>query len=697
MQHIIGLDLETYGATDLITQGLDNYVQCDSFTPLIACIRFNNGSVVEKEYFDFVEDFNHAKLMLAEALEGQQIAAHNAGFEQAVLKRIGIDLPSTRFIDTAVLARAAGAAGKLEAAAPQLLGTDKLESGFSLIKLFSIPGDYQARALTPMFVPQIVADHPEEWEEFKYYCQVDADLSYTLAIELLPEFTDTELLNTAVTMDMNNEGWFVDMPLVEEMQRRYEANVEEAVAQFRTTWDAPDLNLSSFPQLQAWCEKRGVKAKSFDEASVTKTLASLQRRLEAKPHLDEATKLGYEEVIALLRTKQTMGGSSLKKLQTLIDRVSEDSRLRDSYLHIGAGATFRTSGRGVQMQNLHRLNGLGDDVELLYDADIMWDNTKLAANLRQVFCATDPDGKLIVGDFSSVESRGLAWQAGEQWKLDSYAQGHDLYKVQAGLIFNKQPEDVTKAERQIGKVGELACGYGAGPDAVKDFAAKMGVPLTPVESANLVRDWRAANEGIVKYWHNLNEALHVAVQGSTAQVHLPHCMVSILPIEAPASLRQQAGEEGQLSLKIRVFLLDGACVLTRVIHGAHLKGRNVGYWKPSERKTGDLWVDRFTNPKTKQIQPYTVYGGKLAGLLTQSLCREMFFNSLRWVHAWCDAYSNVRLIGQFHDEIVVDWKPQMRQPDLATTMRSLEEMMTYTIHPEFPLAAEIKSDYRYTK
>lgn len=695
MNTFIGLDFETFAATDLLVHGLDNYVECEGFTPLIAAL---HGPLPgQQQVLDFTVDYDKARHELIQALNGWRIAAHNAGFEQAVLNKMGIKLPSTQFIDTAVLARAAGAAGKLEAAAPQLLGTDKLESGYSLIKLFSIPGEYQARALTPMFVPQIVADHPEKWEEFKYYCQVDADLSYALAELLLPQISETELLNTAVTMDMNNEGWFVDMPLVEEMQRRYEANVEEAVALFRTICDAPDLNLSSFPQLQAWCAERGVKARSFDETAVAKTLASLRRRLEAKPHLDEKAKQGYQEVIELLHTKQTMGGSSLKKLQTLIDRVGNDSRLRDSYLHIGAGATFRTSGRGVQMQNLHRLNGQGDDVELLYDADIMWDNTKLASNLRQVFCATDPDGKLIVGDFSSVESRGLAWQAGEQWKLDSYAQGHDLYKVQAGLIFNKQPEDVTKAERQIGKVGELACGYGAGPDAVKDFAAKMGVALTPVESANLVRDWRAANGGIVKYWHDLNEALHQAVQGFRTKVYLTHCMVSITPVPAPASLQTQVGDPDLVSLQISVFLLGGTCVFTRVIHGAHMKGRNVGYWKPSERKTGDLWVDVFTNPKTKQVQPYTVYGGKLAGLLTQSLCREVFFNSLRWVHTWCDAYPNVRLIGQFHDEIVVDWEPQMGQPDLATTMRSLEEMMTYTILPEFPLAAEIKSDYRYTK
>ena len=140
-------------------------------------------------------------------------------------------------------------------------------------------------------------------------------------------------------------------------------------------------------------------------------------------------------------------------------------------------------------------------------------------------------------------------------------QGQDLYKVQAGLIFSKQPEEVTKAERQVGKVGELSCGYGAGPGCGADFAAKMGVPLTPVESANLVRDWRAANAVIVKYWHDLNEALHLAVMGLKTKVHQPHCMVSINPVPAPASLQTQVEDPDLVSLQISVFLLDGTCAV----------------------------------------------------------------------------------------------------------------------------------------
>lgn len=698
MQRIIGLDFETYAVTDLPTNGLDNYVNCEFFTPLIATVKYANSSGhIVRERFDFVLNPEAAHAVLHHLLADPRvkIAAHNAGFEQAVLRRLGMEAPSYRFIDTAVLARAAGAAGKLEAAAPQLLGLDKVETGFNLIKLFSIPGKYQATSGLGDFDPQIVVDHPDEWEEFFHYCQVDADLSYDLAMLLLPSTSDKELANTAVTMDMNNVGWFVDMPLVEEMQRRYEDNVDAAVSQFRKDCDAPELNLNSHKQLTEWCAERGVKATSFDEQAVERMLKSLHKKMASNPGY--LKKAGYAEVIYLLETKQMVGGSSLKKLQTLIDRVGPGSRLRDSYLHIGAGATYRTSGRGVQMQNLKRLNGQGDDVELLFDPYVVWPNDQLASNLRQVFRASHPQGRLIVGDFSSVESRGLAWQAGEQWKLDAYARGEGIYEHQAAKIFNVSYEAVTKQQRQTGKVGELSCGYGAGPEAVQTFAAKMGVEMSLQEATLLVKDWRDANQDIVSYWYQLDAALKAAVNGVRSTVKIPHGYVQLLPVSAPQSLRDQVNDQNLVSLQVSMILTTGETVLTRVIHGAHLKGRNVGYWKPSERKTGDLWVDRFMNPKTKRVQAYSMYGGKLSGILTQSLCRELFFDSLRSVHAWVQMFSNMHLVGQFHDEIVVEWWPEPGMPDLHTTKEAMDLRMRSTVLPGFPLNAEIKSDYRYTK
>ena len=696
MDDMIGLDFETYGAINLPKYGLHRYVNNKTFTPLLAAVAWSNRGVTERELLDFTlgyERYEADRDLLGDLISGRLIVAHNASFEQSVLRWMGFNIPSRRFIDSAVLARAAGAAGKLEAAAPQLLGIDKLEVGADLIQLFSVPGEYQEKSGNLFFDPRIKQDHALQWLEFGTYCKVDAELSLKLAKLLLPVVSGNELLNTAVTMDMNATGWHVDMAMVEEMQRRYEGNLAQLEAEFRTATGAFALNLNSNKQLQAWCKQRKVRATSFDEAHVERLIARLEKHIAApgKAYLAD----GYAEVVHLLRTKQALGGSSLKKLQVIIDTTGDDGRLHDQYLHIGAGATYRTTGRGVQMQNLKRLHGQGDDMQELKDPATDWDNGKLASNLRQVFTASDPQGQLIVGDFASVESRGLAWQGGEQWKLDAYTAGQDLYKVQAGVIFGVSPDQVTKDQRQIGKVGELACGYGAGPDAVRAFADKMGVSLSEAESAKLVRDWRAANERIVRYWWELDAALHLAIErGRTGAVHIPQGVVYVQPQTAPLSLREQVKDPQLLSLAIRLHV-KGQPVLSRVIHGVHKVGRDLRYWKPSERKTGDLWVDHFTNPKTKQLQKYHVYGGKLAGLLTQSLCRELFFDSLRAIHTWAEGRSNVRLVGQFHDEIVLDWTPGILS--LAEATSTLARVMSTTTLTGFPLAAEVKSDYRYVK
>jgi DNA polymerase len=687
----IGLDFETYGEVDLPTHGLQRYVNSPNFQPLIAAMVSMDNLLIETSVYEFItpEFYDREVEALRLALMGKTIVAHNAIFEQAVLARMGIYIPSDQFVDSAVIARAMGAAGKLEAAAPQLLGIDKMASGWDLIKLFSMPKDGQTA-----FDPQIVDDNSEKWDEFARYCILDAELSLRLAREYLPNISPRELANAAVTMDMNNTGWHVDMDLVRNMQLRYLTNVANAEAEFRKECDAEDLNLNSTTQLKEWCAARGVRATSFDEAHVEKLLATIERKLSAGvADVDKRTK--YLDVRQLLWTKQIMGGSSLKKLQTIIDTTGTDGRLHDQYLHIGAGATYRTTGRGVQMQNLKRLNGEGNDMSELWVEDVEWDNTKLASNLRQVFTATDPNGFLIVGDFSSVESRGLAWQAGEQWKTDAYFDGKDLYKVQAGKIYGKHEAHVTKAERQVGKVGELACGYGAGPDAVKDFAAKMGVIMSEVESAKLVRDWRGANPEIVQYWYRLDDALHDAIELGTGSARIKHGMVTIVAQPAPRSLREQTKNQNLKSLRILLTLSNGTVMVDRMIHGTHIVGRNVHYWKPSERKTGDLWVDTWMNPKTKRQQPFTVYGGKLSGLLTQSLCREVFFDSLRNTADWVGRTPGVELVGQFHDEIVLDWAPT-GQP-LELTKHMLNSSMSVTKLPEFPLAADIKHDYRYTK
>lgn len=704
---IRGLDCETYSPVNLLVHGAVRYVNHPEFRVLLAAVSQDAPDIasnaVETKVIDFTQGYEEAKEILESMLAGSYITAHNAMFEHLVLERLGIIIPNSRFIDSAVVSRVAGLGSKLEAAAPQGLGIDKLPSGKEGIQLFCIPGTYQMENGDDAFDPKVIEDHPEQWLQFKEYCALDASLSLSLVSELSMACDEHEMVYSTLTMEMNCAGWNVDLPLVEEMNRRYLANVDEEIAQFRALTGAHTLNLNSHPQLMAWCKERGVTAKSFDETNVAKMLDRIGRKIDTLTDADKIAKL--REVQHLLRTKQTMGGSSLKKLQTIIDTAYTcehgKTTLYDQYLHAGASTTLRTTGKGVQMQNLRRMGDSPDDVTELFDPNVHWSNDKLSHNLRQVFTASQEAGFLIIGDYRAVESRGLAWYAGEDWKLDTYRQGLGVYEMQASKFFDVAYDDVVKEQRLFGKVGELSCGYQAGAEAVQGFAEKMGVPLTHGEATKLVSDFRNANPKTVQFWLDLQRALEEAYEVGMSHVRIPEGSIDFYTGDTVPSLQKQTKDDRlkTLIIKVSVPCKDDVFEFRRIFHGLYREGRSFNYWKPSARKTGDLWVPDFVDPKTKRKKKYSVYGGKLAGVLTQSLCREIFMNGLTTAYLWTMGSTNVELVGQFHDEMVADWTPgsHVLDPDLDASVAMIEKIMSTTELPNFPLEADVKYAYRYTK
>lgn len=693
-----GLDFETYGAVDLFKHGLERYVVDSTFRPLIAAAHFPNGHIRRYDFSD-PNQYAHFEAFLG-SHEKYYIIAHNAGFEERVLRQMGFVYPSKKFIDSAVCARMMGAAGKLEAAAPQLLNSDKMAAGLQLIKLFSIPSTLQVEAGDLDWIKQLPERYPDEWELFMEYCLLDAELGFRIARLAITRgiYREKEHDNAAITMDMNRTGWHVDIPSVQEMQRRYFENLEGLEATFRSEIPgAADLNLNSLKQLKEWCLARGIKAVSFDEKNTAKLISTIEKKLVSMDPWD-TKQGGYADVLTMLKTKRELGGSSLKKLQVILDTTGSDSTLRDQYMHVGAGQTYRTSGRSVQMQNLKRLTEPAD-MNYLFDDESEWTNDDLAVNLRQVFTARDTSGALIVGDLASIESRGLGWLAGAKWKCEAFAQGKDMYKVLAADIYSKSYDDIVKSERTTGKVGELSCGYGAGGDAVQSFAAGMGVVFEGSEAAELVRNWRKVNPEIVRFWEQLDDALHLALENNqvvrvAAGINMKHSIV-IKQAWTPDSLMLLHPSARSMSVEFHDD--KGDMVFQRTFHGCYVRGRNIGYYKPTDRKTGPVWKNNYVNPKTKQVEFYSIYGGKLAGIITQSFCREIFFDILRDVRAWLEYHPNVEIVGQFHDEIVLDWWPELDGISLKTVKAGLEGYMIRSNYKGLPMAAEIKHDYRYTK
>ncbi|QIN93894.1 DNA polymerase I [Microbacterium phage Arete] len=712
-QGIVGLDFETYGDVNLPKYGLDRYVSDPSFTALIASVS-DKG---KKQTFDFVEGGERAREAFREYVNltlswGYWFSAHNVGFERAVMQHLGFgDDVLYKITDSAVVARAQGAASHLEAAAPQLTDIQKLEVGKNLIMTFSVPTE--ANGGRPYTWDEIQADPNLKawWDEFCVYCEVDAEGS----AEIVTEYITTESFLREHEMEwytylMNRAGWNVDLDLVREMQLRFEENSQQIVSDFFTKhmYDdggnkvMTDKFLNSTPQMKAWCAERGIKTNSFDAEHITKLLVKIQSKLKTMNPRDPKYS-AYEDVEDLLVTKRDLGGSSLAKLQKILDLTSEDGRLRNQYMHLGAGQSYRSTGKGVQLQNLKRLSSspmdLDDDFTEVEEAD----NTTLAENLRQVFISDEPDGRQIVGDFSSVESRGLAWIAGDDVKIQAFKDGKDLYKVQAVLIHGTPYEQVTKAERQDGKVAELGCGYGAGPVALQRFAGKMGIEMDEDKALEIVRGWRGTNPNVVDLWDRLGSAFSTAVTlNAITTVRLAHhLLVEFHPFDPPKSLAKQ--HPGARSVRMKMLARDGdEFVLERVFHGCYMRGEDVCFYKPSDRKTGDLWRNHYRDPKTGKTVFYKLYGGKLTGILVQSMCRELFFDAMQNMFWRFEGLRNVTPIGQFHDELVVSWTP-VKRPATDIKLDSAMEIMRQVMSTPrasftgFPLEGDIKSDYRYTK
>lgn len=687
---VVGLDFETYCALDLTEVGLARYVAHPSFQVTLAAVYSAQGA----EVFPFVGPDKVSVDSLLETLNRfPTITAHNAGFERAVLRALGIKI-EWLILDSAVVAAVAGADRHLAGAARQLLSIEKLDEDRSLLNLFA---KRQPGQLSEEFDEQLVVDNPEKWLAYQEYCARDAELSRLLTLRFghsSKMLFDLEMRYARLTEKMNETGWPVDVDAVHEMLSRYLKNIETAKELFAQQIDA-DLNVFSHAQVKKWCADRGIRSQSFDKQNVERML----KRLSEKQKKDGFLTQDHRQVMELLILKRTLGGSSLKKLETILS-VTHEGRAYDQYVHAGAAQTLRTSGRSIQMQNLPRLPAVPKSVSTLHNPHAYWSNDDLAENLRQVFTSSRPDGWLVVADFSSIESRALAYQAGEDWKIAAYVLGEDVYKQQAMKIFGiPYVDQVTDAQRTTGKVGELSCGYGAGPGAVKDFASKMGVNMSEAEAAQLVSDWRDANPKIVDLWDALNDALFKCVKtGKPQQVEGANSLsYRIAPSLTPMSLTKMAPDAMSVTVEVRSAT---HLVFTRVFHGCYIRGRDVHYYKPSHLKGGKPWRAKYVDPKTKRQVYYKLYGGKLAGILTQSMCREIFFEALFHIDQELSSAPNAGVIGQFHDEIVVDWWPS-NEPgacSLDDVHRCLHQWMSHSqMFSGLPLDVKVKHDHRYTK
>jgi DNA polymerase len=642
----IYLDIETFSSVDLKKCGLYRYTESPDFEILLFGYAVDDPSRAGSGAIHVV-DLACGETIPAdilEALTDDSVTklAHNSTFERICLSRYLRDMDASLdpFADNhhsaAVLGKAKylnpeswrctmvwaaymGLPLSLEGVGAVLgLEKQKLTEGKDLIRYFCKPC---APTIKNGGRTRNLPQHdPEKWAAFKEYNVRDVEVEMAIE-EKLKRFPvpDEEWENFILDQQINDRGILLDMTLV---HRSIEA---DALSRRQLSEKIGELtsieNSNSVAQMKTWLADNGLEMESLGKKEIAEALQT------APPALAE-----------VLRLRQSLAKSSVKKYQAMQNAVCADHRARGLIQFYGANRTGRFAGRLIQVQNLpqnhledleqaRNLVKLGDfdAVGLLYNST----QNVLSELIRTAFVPKH-GCKFVVADFSAIEARVIAWLAGETWRNGVFSTHGKIYEASASQMFKVPIDSITKTSplRQKGKIAELALGYGGSVGALKAMGAlEMG--LDEDELQPLVNAWRAANPNIVKLWWDIDRAVKKTV---TERI--------------PTEVRG-----------VKFTRENGFLFITLP------SGRKLAYVKPriGENRFGGDCVTYEGVGGTKKWERIESYGPKFVENIVQAISRDILCYALRTFHC-CE------IVMHCHDEIVIEADPRVSLDVLCQQM-----------------------------
>ena len=633
---LLAIDIETYSDVDLTKCGV--YAYCDSpqFEILLFAYAFDEE---ETEIIDLACG-EHLPQRVLDALEDTSVikTAFNAAFERTCIsKHLGKKLPPVSWQCTAVQSAMLALPLSLDGVGEVLnIKRKKLKEGTDLVRFFSMPcKPTKANGGRTRNLP---SDEPEKWERFKAYCirDVDAEREIRQKLRNFP-IPESEMRLYQMDQEINDRGILVDRELV--------ANAILCDTQYKeaVTARAYELtgleNPNSPAQIKGWLSDRGVEVDSLDKKAVKSMISDAEG-----------------EVLEVLRLRLLMAKTSVKKYEAIERSVCSDGRCHGLLQFYGANRTGRWAGRLVQVQNLPQ-NHI-EDLELARDLvknrqfdciDLLYDSTPgvLSELIRTAFIPK-PGCRFIVADFAAIEARVLAWFSGEQWRLDTFAEGGDIYCASASQMFGVPvvKHGMNGHLRQKGKIAELALGYGGSVGALTSMGA-LDMGLEEEELQPLVNQWRASNPHITKFWWDVDAAAVKAVKERTSISYKNLCFTyrsGILFVTLPS-------------------------------------GRNLSYIKPrmTQNRFGRESLSYEGVGESKKWMRIETYGPKLVENIVQATARDLLALAMLRLR---DA--GYEIVMHIHDEAVLE------VPDGVSSVDEVCRMMA--VAPDWAAGLPLRAD-----
>ena len=515
---ILVTDIETRSAVDIASCGAYRYIQDESFEILLIAYAFDDEPVrvIDLTQGEPVDE----RFLCALYDPGVTKVAHNYFFERwAFEKHFHRYCPPEEWEDTMILAANCGlplALGQCCEALCLPKDEAKDKEGRALIRKFCVPkknGGFTAPS-----------DAPEAWSRFASYCGQDVIAERTVFRMLEPWIpTGREREIRCLDARINEAGVRVDRVFAAhaaEMGERFRAELtERAVA--LTGLDNP----GSVTQIKRWLrEQEGLDVVSLNKKAVAAVVAQLRT--------DEAKEF--------MRLRSMLAQTSITKYDTMLRCTTDDDPHTRGTMQFFGAHTGRWAGRLLQTQNLRRndMPDLAEARELVRAGDYktvkcLYDNVPgVLSELIRTGIVPEPGCRLVVADFSAIEARVTAWLAGEEWRMEVFRNGGDIYCASASQMFHVPvvKHGLNGDLRQKGKIAELALGYGGGIGALKAFGGDkpwkgkdgtMRPGMTEEEMGEIIGRWRESSPKIVAMWKKLERAaILCASRHTTAETGL---------------------------------------------------------------------------------------------------------------------------------------------------------------------------------
>ena len=609
-RRLLSIDLETYSDVDLPNCGVYRYVEGDFHILLFAyafddeetkCVDMACGEQLPAEVVDALQDDCIIK------------SAWNAQFERTCLsKYLGTQLSPDAWQCTMVWAASLSLPLKLATAAQALKTAQQKDAvGERLIRYFSLPcKPTKANGGRTRNLPEHA---PEDWKLFKSYCIQDVETERDIRrrlekFPLLPQEWDYYHMDQRI----NDRGILIDKELV---QQAIICNMAMSEEMTKRAYALTGLeNPNSVSQLKGWLEERGIEVDSLGKKNVASLITDLDRHSADGEALD------------MMKLRLQMAKSSVKKYQAAERYICQDGRAHGLFQFSGANRTQRWAGRGIQLQNLpqNHISTLDEARELVkmgcFDMiEALYGNTPdILSQLIRTMLIPKDGCEFIVADFSAIEARVLAWLAGEQWRLDAFQRGEDIYCASASQMFGVPvvKHGINGELRQKGKVAELACGYGGGAGALISMGA-LDMGLKEDELPDIISSWRDANPEIVKFWYAVEKAAIETVKDHTDRT---------------------VGRIGfQFSANTLWIVLPS--------------GRRLAYIKPKlqPNRFGRMALTFEGLGANNKWTRGETYSGKLTENITQATARDLLAEEMRRMEL-----AGLGIVGHVHDEVILE-------------------------------------------